>query len=134
MSLFTWHVKAKEVDTLVKELEVLRNEKKQAREALEELKLKNRLEAEEIKHMVRIHEEKNKMECEQEKVRLAKESAEAIAKFREEQRLELVKSLSQFHEKMEGRFNSELGNLKEIYQALMARMPNVNLTLEKRLK
>jgi hypothetical protein len=134
MGLLGALMRGKEVDSLVKQVEKLLDEKKALKTELEELKLKKRLEQEEIKHMVKINEERMKQEVENEKVTLAKNNAEDIAKFREEQRQELVKSLTAFHEKMEGRFNTELGNLKEIYQALMSRLPNVNLTLEKRLK
>jgi len=123
MGFLTALVRGKEVDSLVKQVENLLDEKKKLKEELEDIKLQKRLEQEEIKHMVRINEEKNKMEVEQEKVKLAKENAEQIAKFKEEQRVALVESLKTFHEKMESRFNTELGNLKEIYQALMSRLP-----------
>jgi hypothetical protein len=134
MGFLNWTVKDKEVKSLVKQVEDLLEEKKKLKEELEDLKLKKRLEQEEIKHLTRINEERMRQEVEGEKIKLAKEQAEAIAKFKEEQRVLLVESLKSFHEKMEGRFNTELGNLKEIYQALMSRLPNVNLTLEKRIK
>jgi len=134
MGLLSVMLRGKEVDSLLKQVDVLREDKKKLNEELENLKLKKRLEQEEIKHLTRINEEKNKMEVEQEKLKLSRDYASQISAFKEEQRLQLIESLTKFHEKIESRFNTELGNLKEIYQALMNRLPNVNLTLEKRLK
>lgn len=134
MGLLNLFVKDSEIQALKKEIDTLREDKKKKKEELEELKLKKRLEQEEITHMQRINEEKNDQDVKRRKIELEKDYAEKITKFRDEQRQLLVDSLQEFHTKMEERFNSELGNLKDVYQALMARLPNVNLTLEKRLK
>lgn len=116
-----------------REVSKLLDEKNKLKEELEELKLKKRLEQEEIKHMVRIEKEKNEMELSKRKLQLEQEKATEITKLRDEQRVIVVKSLEDFHTKLEGRFNTELGNLKELYQALMSRLPNVTLALEKKL-
>jgi len=127
-------VRNKEYSVLRKSVEQLVKDKQELKEQLEDLKLKKRLEQEEIRHMTKINEERLKQEVENEKITLAKQYNEKINKFREEQTADLLKLTKELHGKLEGRFNVELGNLKEIYQALMARLPNVNLTLEKRLK
>ena len=106
---------------------------RQLKVELEDLKLKKRMEQEEIKHMTRLNEERMKQQVEQEKVSLTKKYHEDIAKFKEEQRVTLVNSLKDFHTKIEKRFGDELSNLKEVYGLLMQRLPNVNLTLEKKL-
>lgn len=134
MGLFKLAVKQQEVTEALKRIEDLQKEKRTLKEELEDLKLKKRLEQEEIKHLQRINDEKNQQEVESEKIRLEKQFQERISKFRTEQTEELLKLHKELHGKMEARFNTELGNLKEVYQALMARLPNVNLTLEKRLK
>ena len=103
------------------------------KEELEELKLKKRLEQEEITHLQRINEEKLKMELDVEKNRLAREMQEAIAKFRKDQTEELLGLHTKLFSKLEERMNTEVGNLKEIYTALMARLPNVNLQLTKKM-
>jgi len=127
-------VRDKEYRALQSSVEVLVKEKQTLKTELEELKLKKRLEQEEIKHMTKINEERKDAEVEKTKIELEKKHNERINKFREEQTAALLQLTKELHGKLEGRFNVELGNLKEIYQALMARLPNVNLTLEKRLK
>jgi len=129
-----WFVNERTVEQYKKDVDRLLDEKQKLKEELEELKLKKRLEGEEIKHMTRINEERLKSETETEKIALQKKYQEDISKFKEEQRKELVESLKGFHTKIENRFNSELENLKETYKAIMERLPNVNLSLTKRLK
>ena len=126
-------VRDKEYNVLKKSVETLIGEKRDLKEQLEDLKLKKRLEQEEIKHMTKINEERLKQEIENEKIKIEKKYHQDISKFKEEQRVELVNSLKEFHTKMEDRFNSELTNLKETYKAIMERLPNVNLTLTKKL-
>ena len=129
-----WFVNDRTVARYKKEVDKLLEERNKLRETVEELKLKKRLEQEEIVHMTRINEERMKQEIEAEKVALNKKYHEDISKFKEEQRVELVGSLKGFHEKIERRFGDELKNLKEVYGLLMQRLPNVNLTLEKKLR
>lgn len=133
MGLFSWMVRSAEVDEAAKRILSVEAERKKLREELEELKLKKRLEQEEITHMTRLNEERMKQEVESQKIELIKKYNEDITKFKEEQRIILIDSLKEFHTKMESRFNSELENLKETYKAIMERLPNVNLTLTKRL-
>ena len=133
MSFMNMWVKRAEVDSLQTDYQAKCAVLRQVKEELEDLKLKKRLEAEEIKHMVRINEEKNKQELESEKIKIIKDAQEQMAKFKEEQRVILVESLKDFHGKIEKRFGDELTNLKEIYGLLMSRLPNVNLSLTKKL-
>jgi len=127
-------VRGKEYNEMKCSVERLVKEKQTLKEELEELKLKKRLEQEEIKHNTRLFEESKKQEVDNEKIKIQKKYQEDISSFKEQQRVELVSSLKEFHGKIESRFNSELSNLKETYQAIMARLPNVNLSLTKRLK
>jgi len=127
-------VRGKEYNEMKHSVERLVKEKQTLKEELEELKLKKRLEQEEIKHNTRLFEESKKQEVDNEKIKIQKKYQEDISSFKEQQRVELVSSLKEFHGKIESRFNSELSNLKETYQAIMARLPNVNLSLTKRLK
>lgn len=126
-------IKETDVKELQAEYEKTNKALRATKEELEDLKLKKRLEAEEIKHMVRINEEKNKMELEAEKIKIQKSLAETITRLKDENRRELEESLKQFHGKIESRFSDELTNLKEVYGLLMQRLPNVNLSLTKKL-
>ena len=114
--------------------EGLKKEKMALREEVEELKLKKRLEQEEIRHMVKISEEKTRQEVENEKIALQKKFQEDISKFKEEQRLELVKSLKEFHAKLEKNAASELNRMQKMYDQIMGIMPKVNLMLEKKVR
>ena len=115
------------------EINKLKVEKRTLKEEIEDLKLKKRLEAEEIKHNLRLAEEVNKNELEREKIKLQEQYARDISKFKEEQRQELVNSLKEFHAKIEQRFDAELKNLKDIYNMLTEKLPNVNFAFTKDL-
>jgi len=133
MGLMSIFIKKTDIAELQSEYEKTLKALRATKEELEDVKLKKRLEAEEIKHMQRINEEKMKIALENEKARLNKEFAEHIAKFKEEQRQELVASLKDFHKKMEDRFCNELVNMKEIYNMLTEKLPNVNYNIEKKI-
>ena len=133
MSLMSLFIKKTDVAELQGEYEKTLKALRATKEELEELKLKKRLEAEEIKHMVRINEEKNKQELDNEKIKLQREFAEMVTQLKDQNRRELEESLKVFHGKMESRFSEELKNLKEVYGLLMQRLPNVNLTLTKKV-
>ena len=126
-------IRVDEVEEVRNEIKNIRLAKKKLEEELENLKLKKRLEQEEIKHMVKINEERKDQEVEKRKIELEKEHNEQLTKFKEEQTTALLHLNKELHGKMEDRFNTELGNLKEIYKALMDRLPNVTLALSKKL-
>lgn len=128
-----WRAEKVELEQVQQEYEKTLKALRTTKEELEDLKLKKRLEQEEITHMVRLNEEKLKMEVDQEKTRLNKEFEEKIVAFRKEQTEELLKIHTELFSKLEGRMNTEVGNLKEIYTALMARIPNVSLALTKKM-
>ena len=133
MSLMSIFIKKADVAELQGEYEKTLKALRATKEELEDVKLKKRLEAEEIKHMVRINEEKNKQELDNEKIKLQREFAEMVTQLKDQNRRELEESLKTFHGKMESRFSEELKNLKEVYGLLMQRLPNVNLTLTKKV-
>ena len=123
----------KDLGEALTELVELRAQRRQLKETIEDLKLQKRLETEEIKHNLRLAEEANKCTLEQTKVSLEKQKAEDISKFKEEQRVVLVESLKEFHSKIESRFNDELRNMKDIYNMLTEKLPNVNFAFTKDL-
>lgn len=120
-----------EVGELRTKIKDLKNQRDQATEALETLKLKKRLEQEEITHMQRINEERCNQDVEKKKIELERKHAADMNKFKEEQRVQLVDSLKQFHTKIEDRFTTELSSMKDLYRALMERLPNVNYEITK---
>jgi len=133
MSIFKLFVKDRDVQNAIEQIESLKKEKSVLKEELETLKLNKRLEAEEIKHMIKINEKRMEHELADKEIELKKEYADKISEFKETQTDKLIYIFKENHDKMETRFNTELGNLKEVYKALMERMPNVNLSLTKDL-
>lgn len=136
--------KDKDKESLLIEIEALRKEKRAAKEEVEELKFKKRLEQEEIVHLQKINEAKLKQELDTEKTRILKEKNDEMLNFKKQQMdklaeigyaqsQEIVKMNIDLHEKMEKRFNTELGNLKEIYQELMKRLPTINMAITKKM-
>ena len=123
-----------EMQEILGDMKKLRKDKKNLEEEVENLKLKKRLEAEEIKHLTKINEERLKQELESAKIKLQKDYQINISEFKEEQRKELVASLTQFHSKMEKRSDDEIKRLKEMYSQIMGIMPKVNLMLEKKVR
>lgn len=122
-----------EVKELRLKLKELKNQKEQAEESLEKLKMRKRLEQEEITHLQRINEERCKQEVEGKKIELERKHFEDMNKFKEEQRIQLVDSLKDFHAKIEDRFTTELASMKDLYRALMERLPNVNYEITKHI-
>lgn len=135
MGLFgsTNFAKEEELKELKVAVTALTKEKRTLKDELEEMKLKKRLEQEEIKHMTKLHKEKMSSELDQAKITLEREKMEALNKFKEEQRQQLVDSLKEFHTKMEEKFSSELENLKEVLALLMKGLPNVNMEITKHI-
>lgn len=131
--MFGWNATKAELKQVQEEYEKTLKALRVTKEELEELKLKKRLEQEEITHLQRINEEKLKMEIDVKKQMLARETQEKITDFRKQQTEELLTLHKILFQKLEERMNTEVGNLKEIYTALMARLPNVNLTLTKKV-
>ena len=123
-----------EMEEIRDEIKSLRREKKVLEESLEELKLQKRLEVEEIKHLTKINNERMKQEVESKKIDLEKIYHSDISKFKEEQRVQLVESLKDFHVKIERQFKDELQSMKEMFKMLSERLPNVNYEITKELK
>lgn len=122
-----------EIKSLNSTIRDLKKEKVRLSETIEEAKFKKRLEQEEIIHLNKLEKERMKQELENEKATIAKKYVEDIGAFKEEQRKQLLESLTQFHTKIESRFNDELKNLKEVYGLLMEKLPNVNFAITKEI-
>lgn len=125
--------KAAQIKELNETIKSLRKQKLQLEENVESMKFKKRLEQEEVVHINKLERERMKQELDNEKAAIAKKYAEDISTFKEEQRKQLIESLTQFHTKIESRFSEELKNLKEVYGLLMEKLPNVNFAISKHI-
>lgn len=85
---------------------------------VEDLKIKKKTSEEDIKHMVRMKEEKNDLEYQKRLVKIEKEKADAIAKVKDE-----------YRDKMETRLENETKNIKDMYNEILQRLPNINVEL-----
>lgn len=122
-----------ELKDLRSQIEGLVKDKRVLKETVEELKLKKRLEQEEIAHLQKINEEKLKADLERERLKMQQDFQVKINKIEEESMKKVVESLKQFHTKMEDKFTSELGNMKEVLALLMKGLPNVNMEIHKNI-
>lgn len=125
--------KAEEIKQLNSTIRELKREKMKLQETIEEQKFKKRLEQEEVVHINKLERERMKQELDNEKASINKKYHEDISIFKEEQRKQLLESLTQFHTKIESRFSEELKNLKEVYGLLMEKLPNVNFAITKNI-
>jgi hypothetical protein len=108
-------------------------DKRELKEELEELKLKKRLEQEEIAHLQKINEERLKSDLDRKELKLEQDFQKKINAVEEESMKKVVDSLSQFHTKMEEKFDSELSNMKDVLALLMKGLPNVNMEITKHI-
>jgi len=106
---------------------------KSLKEQIEELKFKKRLEQEEIIHLNKLNDERNEQKLKSKELELEKKYADENLKFQQKVITQIKDHQKQMHEKMEARFNTELGNLKEIYQSLMKRLPTFNFNIDKQI-
>ena len=115
-----------QIDGLVKDKRVLK-------ETVEDLKLKKRLEQEEIAHLQKINEEKLHAQLDRKELKLEQDFQKKINQIEEESMKKVVNSLREFHDKMEGKFDSELKNMKDVLALLMKGLPNVNMEITKHI-
>jgi hypothetical protein len=108
----------KQVTDLSKSIADLKKEKTDLTDKVEKLKLDAKIADEDIKHMVKMKEEKLDLEHQKKVVALEKEKADAIAKVKDE-----------YRNKMEERLIKEGENIKEMYEAILQRLPDVNVML-----
>lgn len=114
-----------ERDELIKEITVIRGElgerdelRKQVRNLKDDLaglKSKKKIEEEDIKHMVRMKEERMEVEHDKKSLEMERKKDEAIATVKD-----------QYRDKMEGRLELEVTNMKEMYGEILARLPNIS--------
>ena len=97
----------------VKSLEIERDKLK---EEISDLKIQKKIEQEDIKHMVRLKEEKDLVIHERQKLEMENEKQKAINVVRDE-----------YRDKLEKRLEVEVANMKEMYNQILARLPNINV-------
>ena len=122
-----------ELKDLRSQIDDLVKDKRMLKETVEDLKLKKRLEQEEIAHLQKINEEKLKCDLERKELKLEQDFQKKINEIEEVGMKKVVESLSQFHTKMEEKFDSELKNMKDVLALLMKGLPNVNMEITKHI-
>lgn len=87
---------------------------------IKDLELKKRLEEEEIRHLVKMKEEKMAIESEREKIRLQGEF--------QKKEMDLQ---SEYHDKILKSIDEQRKESRELYAAVMDRLPNVNVEMKR---
>jgi len=108
--------KQDEIDNLKVLIKSLKNDKRDLKEQIEELRLKKKMEEEDIKHMVRINNERKDIELEKEKIKLQKVSADEIAAVKDN-----------YRDKTEQQLEKQLTDMRGMYGEILERLPNYNV-------
>lgn len=99
-----------------RELKRLEKDAEAARKELETFKHKKKLEEEDIKHMRRIEMEKLKQEAITKEIEMERKKDKEIAVVRNE-----------YRDKLEKRLQTEVDNMKGMYNQILERLPNINV-------
>lgn len=105
-----------------RELEVevsdLYKERGRLKKEVEDLKIARKIADEDIKHMVRIKEEKMAVEQERKELERDRKKASEVETIRNE-----------YRDKIERGLEEQIKNMRGMYDAILARLPDVNVAL-----
>jgi hypothetical protein len=101
------------IEELNKEIDILKTN-------IKDLELKKRLEEEEIKHLVKMKEEKQAIEIQKKEIDLAKAF--------QQKEMELQ---SKYHDKIITTIEESRKESRDLYTAIMDRLPNVNVEMKR---
>ena len=98
------------------ERDKLREEVRVLKDDIASLKSKKKIEEEDIKHMVRLKEERMEVANEKKLLQMEREKDSSIAEVKDD-----------YRDKLEGRLEKEVTNMKEMYGQILERLPNINV-------
>lgn len=108
----------KRIADLQTQVDSLTDERTKLKTEVEDLKIQRKCEDENIRHMVKIKEEKMEVEFQKKEVQREREKQEAIAKVKDG-----------YRDKVEAELNKRSAELLAMYNAILARLPDVNVAL-----
>ena len=97
------------------ERDKLREQVRELKDDIASLKSKKKIEEEDIKHMVRLKEERMAVENQKKELEMERKKDTAIAEVKD-----------QYRDKLEGRLEKEVTNMKEMYGQILERLPNIS--------
>lgn len=103
------------------ELTKLKEEKSNIKAELAELKQQKELEKMKIEHLVKMREEKNAIELEKAKIQMQSEFQEKTMELQKEN-----------HQSAVSFFETGKKEMKELYEKIMDRLPNVNMAIKQK--
>lgn len=103
---------------LKENVENARESEREAKNKLKDAEAAWKRKEEDIAHAVALSEERQEVKLQGERLEMTKEKQEAIQKVRDE-----------FTQKMEERLAQEVSSLKDMYEKVLARLPDVNARL-----
>ena len=98
------------------ERDKLREQVRELKDDIQSLKSKKKIEEEDIKHMIRLKEERMEVANEKKALEMHREKDKAIAEVKDT-----------YRDKLEGRLEIEVKNMKEMYGQILERLPNINV-------
>lgn len=99
----------------------LSNEVEALKSQIRELEHKKQLEERELQHLVKMKEEKIAIETEKKHLDLQQEYDKKVMEMQKD-----------YHERVLALLQKEHGQMKEVYEQIMARLPNVNMAITRR--
>ena len=111
--------KQAKLKTLEAKIESLTDDKERLEADLRRIKHEHKMEEEDTKHLVKMRQEKVDIEFQRKKTELAGEHQEDLARVRDE-----------YRDKLEKRLEEEIKNIRGMYDAILERLPNVNLKMK----
>jgi hypothetical protein len=108
-----------EHDQLKSEVKQLKSERRRLKDELADIKAKHRIEEAQTKHLVKMREEQLNLELQKKVIEAESEKEQRIAAVKDE-----------YRDKMEKQLSKEAQNIKEMYNQILERLPNINAKLK----
>lgn len=108
----------RQVEDLEKERDKLRDERDNAQGELSKFQATKKMEEEEIKHHLKMEQERAGLERLQHEAKVAKEKDAEVAAVKDK-----------YRDKMENELRDQIKRGEELYKAILARLPDVNVKL-----
>ena len=97
----------------------LKRDRTRLKEEVEDLKLEKKISDEDIKHMVKMKEEKLSLDFKKKEMDIEQEKQVAIAEVKD-----------QYRDKVEKTLETQKNDIKEMYQQILGRLPDINVKLK----
>lgn len=110
-----------EIDALKAETKGLREERRNLKDDLRDIRGKHKIEEQQTKHLVKMREEEMALKLDQQTLALEREKNADVAKVKDE-----------YRQKMESQLSKETDRITKMYEQILQRLPDVNLAIKQK--